>query len=150
MEELADVLEPIQRWSLASDNAQGVKRAKTYIAGADKDVLAGFYVSSINEWRVKQPRVLVLSRSAYYRVSYNAKNGKIDHYHKTPLEKLRVLEKTSAGLNTVHSTAVVVLTSNDFYNSRSAAYLQRARYDSVHRLTADTKLTLRPQLTTPS
>ena len=98
MEELAEVLEPVQRWSLASDNAQGIKRAKTYIAGADKDVLAGFFVHSINEWRVKQSRVLVLSRSAYYRVSYNAKNGKIDHYHKTPLEKLRVLEKTCAGL----------------------------------------------------
>ena len=45
-----------------------------------------------------QPRVLILSKTAYYRVSYNAKNGRVDHYHKTPLQQLRVLEKTATGL----------------------------------------------------
>jgi hypothetical protein len=33
-------------------------------------VIAGFCVTSINEWRVSQPRVLVLTRNAYYRVKY--------------------------------------------------------------------------------
>ena len=47
--------------------------------GSDKDFLAGFFVMSINEWKVSQPRVLILTRSAYYRVTYNPKNGKIDH-----------------------------------------------------------------------
>ena len=61
-------------------------------------VIGAFFVNSINEWRVAQPRVIVLSRTAFYRVSYNPKNGKIDHYNKTPLEKLRVLEKTVTGL----------------------------------------------------
>ena len=66
--------------------------------GSDKDFLAGFFVMSINEWKVSQPRVVILTRSAYYRVTYNPKNGKIDHYHKTTLDKLRVLEKTATGL----------------------------------------------------
>ena len=53
---------------------------------------------SINEWKVSQPRVVILTRTAYYRVTYNPKNGKIDHYHKTTLDKVRVLEKTVTGL----------------------------------------------------
>ena len=61
-------------------------------------MLAAVFVSSINEWKVAQPRVLVLSNSAYYRVTYNPKNGKIDHFNKTGLEKIRVLEKTVTGL----------------------------------------------------
>ena len=52
--------------------------------------------------------MLVLSTTAYYRVFYNPKNSKIDHYHKTPLSQLRVLEKTSKGLK-------VFLTHQDGY-----------------------------------
>ena len=48
--------------------------------------------------QVSQPRVVILTRTAYYRVTYNPKNGKIDHYHKTTLDKVRVLEKTVTGL----------------------------------------------------
>lgn len=55
-------------------------------------------VSSINEWKIAQPRVLVLTRSAYYRVTYSHKHGRIDHYQKTSLGKLKVLEKTATGL----------------------------------------------------
>ena len=76
----------------------GIQRAKTYVQGSDKDVLCGFFVSSINEWKLSQPRVLVLSRTAYYRVTYSHKYGRIDHYHKTPLNKLRVFEKTATGM----------------------------------------------------
>ena len=63
--------------------------------GSDKDVLCGFFVSSINEWKISQARVLVVTQSAYYRVTYSHKYGRIDHYHKTPMGKLRVLEKTA-------------------------------------------------------
>lgn len=65
-------------------------RAKTYIDGSDKTVFAAFYVSSINEWKIAQPRVLVLSEKAYYRVQYTHKTGAIDHYHKTELTKSRL------------------------------------------------------------
>ena len=47
---------------------------------------------------ISQPRVIVISRTAYYRVTYSHKHGRIDHYHKTPLNKLRVFEKTATGL----------------------------------------------------
>lgn len=61
-------------------------------------MVAGFCVSSINEWRVSQPRVLVLTRSAYYRVKYEPQTGKVEHYKKTPLSELRALENTVTGL----------------------------------------------------
>ena len=96
--ELKAVLDPLSRWEYGTEQKAAVERAKTYISGSDSGVLAAVFVSSINEWKVAQPRVLVLSNSAYYRVTYNPKNGKIDHFNKTGLEKIRVLEKTVTGL----------------------------------------------------
>ena len=97
-EELALALEPCQAWEYAPEHAAGVARAKTYVAGSDKDVLAGFFVMSLNEWKLQQPRALVLSKTAYYRVTYSHKTGRIDHYHKTPFSKFRVVEKKDSGL----------------------------------------------------
>ena len=77
---------------------KAIERAKTYLSGTDKDVLCGFFVSSINEWKVHQPRYLLLSKTAYYRVTYSHKTGKIDHYQDFHLSKLRVIEKTARGL----------------------------------------------------
>ena len=91
------VLQKTDNWQYTPDNRAGIDRAKTYVQGSDKDYLAGFFVSSVNEWKVSQPRVIILTQTAYYRVTYNPKNGKIDHYHKTSLDKLRVLEKTLTG-----------------------------------------------------
>lgn len=73
-------------------------RAKTYVSGSDTGVLTAFYVSSINEWRIRQERVLVLTKTAYYRTTYDPKKGKIDHYHKTPLDEVRAIEKTANGV----------------------------------------------------
>ena len=87
-----------RRVTQTADQAAGVTRAKTYVQGSDKDVLCGFFVNSINEWKIAQSRVIVLTHSAYYRVTYSHKYGRIDHYHKTPLNKLRVLEKTATGI----------------------------------------------------
>ena len=98
VDELKAVLDPLSRWEYGTEQKAAVERAKTYISGSDSGVLAAVFVSSINEWKVAQPRVLVLSNSAYYRVTYNPKNGKIDHFNKTGLEKIRVLEKTVTGL----------------------------------------------------
>ena len=76
----------------------GVTRAKTYVSGSDTGVLTAFYVSSINEWHIRQERVLVLTKTAYYRTTYDPKKGKIDHYHKTPLDEVRAIEKTANGV----------------------------------------------------
>ena len=97
-EELSKALEPLNSWDHKAEEAAGIQRAKTYVQGSDKEVLGGFYVSSINEWKISQPRLLVLSRTAYYRVTYSHKHGRIDHYHKTALNKLRVFERTPTGL----------------------------------------------------
>ena len=106
VEELAKALEAAHNWDYLPEQKAAIQRCKTYIP--DDNVLAGFFVQSINEWKISQPRVLVLSTTAYYRVFYNPKNSKIDHYHKTPLSQLRVLEKTSKGLK-------VFLTHQDGY-----------------------------------
>ncbi len=94
--ELREALAPVHSWKYEPENEAGIARAMKYVP--DDEVLAGFFVHSINEWRVAQPRVLVLSRTAYYRVAYNPKRGNIDHYHKTPLMQLKVVEKTPFGL----------------------------------------------------
>ena len=96
--ELQAAVKPLAEWQYAAEQAAGIERAKTYVQGSDKDVLCGFFVSSINEWKIAQPRVLVITHTAYYRVTYSHKYGRIDHYHKTPLSKLRVIEKTAVGL----------------------------------------------------
>ena len=84
--------------SQSPEHEAGIDRAKRHFAGSDSDVLCGFFVSSVNEWKVKQERVLVLTPSSYYRVAYDHKTGKIDHYHKSPLDDLRVVEKTANGI----------------------------------------------------
>jgi len=94
--ELATILQGVESWPWTPEQEAGIQRCKTYIP--DKEVLAGFSVSSINEWRVSQPRVLVLTRDAYYRVKYEPKSGKVEHYHKTALAELRLLEKTLTGV----------------------------------------------------
>lgn len=95
---LIAALKPLSAWQYGAEQAAGIERAKTYVQGSDKDVLCGFFVSSINEWKISQARVLVVTQSAYYRVTYSHKYGRIDHYHKTPMGKLRVLEKTATGI----------------------------------------------------
>ena len=97
-EELVEALKPCNDWDHKEVDSAGVQRAKTYVQGSDKDVLGGFMVSSINEWKIAQPRILVISRTAYYRVTYSQKHQRIDHYHKTPLNQLRVFERTNTGL----------------------------------------------------
>mmetsp|Transcript_43784 Transcript_43784/g.106293 ORF Transcript_43784/g.106293 Transcript_43784/m.106293 type:complete len:585 (+) Transcript_43784:115-1869(+) len=91
---LVRALEPLKAWQYSPEHDAGITRAKTYVAGSDKDVLAGFFVYSVNEWKLKQERVLVLTPTSYYRVAYDHKTGKIDHYHKSSLDELRVVEKT--------------------------------------------------------
>ena len=63
-----------------------------------KDMLCGFYVSSINEWKLHQPRYLLLSKTAFYRATYSHKSGKVEDYTTIKLSKLRVIEKTASGL----------------------------------------------------
>ena len=96
--DLADAIKCVNEWTWSEEHQAAINRAKTYIRSASSspdDVLCGFFVTSLNEWRISQPRVIVVARTAYYRVSYDPKSGKIDHYHKGPLSTLRVLEKTA-------------------------------------------------------
>lgn len=93
----------------APEHDAGITRAKKYVAGSDSDVLTAYYVYSFNEWRIKQERVLVLTRTAFYRVTYDQKTGRIDHYHKSPLDELRAVEKTANGLK-IYSAKQVAYT----------------------------------------
>ena len=97
-EELTEALKDVDKWEYADELSTGVSRAKTYVQGSDKQVLTAFSVSSINEWKMYQKRILVVSRTAFYRVAYNPKKGQIDHYHMTKLSGIRVFEKTLTGL----------------------------------------------------
>jgi len=93
---LAEALREVEQWQWTSDQEAGMKRCKTYVP--EQPALAAFYVSSVNEWKLLQPRVLVLTPSSYFRVKYDQKSGKVEHYRKTPLRDVLSLEKTADGL----------------------------------------------------
>ena len=117
---LAEALREVEQWQWTSDQEAGMKRCKTYVP--EQPALAAFYVSSVNEWKLLQPRVLVLTSSSYFRVKYDQKSGKaehrrrtirqsrlkrrhssplaackVEHYRKTPLRDVLSLEKTAGG-----------------------------------------------------
>ena len=52
-----------------STGHKAIKAIMYYLKGLPdgKDMLCGFYVSSINEWKLHQPRYLLLSKTAFYR-----------------------------------------------------------------------------------
>ena len=124
---LAEALREVEQWQWTSDQEAGMKRCKTYVP--EQPALAAFYVSSVNEWKLLQPRVLVLTSSSYFRVKYDPKSGKVEHcrstirqsrlkrhhspslvgckvehYRKTPLRDVLSLEKTAGGRKIVGGT----------------------------------------------
>eukprot|EP00300_Choanocystis_sp_HF-7_P033265 c45574_g1_i1.p1 GENE.c45574_g1_i1~~c45574_g1_i1.p1 ORF type:complete len:192 (+),score=31.79 c45574_g1_i1:26-577(+) len=54
----------------------------------DETFLEGWSVISINQWDFEQPRVLLLSSAALYRVKYNFADGEIKHHERQPLEDI--------------------------------------------------------------
>jgi len=97
-EGLQAALAPVQEWKLVGELNDAISRAKTYVSGNDRDLLCAWGVMQYNDIMIKQQRILVLSRTAFYRVAWSAKTQRVDHYHKTELKKLRVVEKTANGL----------------------------------------------------
>ena len=69
-------LSPSALWQ-HTDLKTAIERSKVHVT--DKDVIAAFHVSSINEWGIAQQRVLVLSKTTLYRVNFDAKAGKARH-----------------------------------------------------------------------
>ena len=67
------------------------------------EVLCAFAVSALNEFRIARPRVLVITASAYYRVSVNLKAATAEIVIRTPYDKVAGLELTPTGLR-VHPT----------------------------------------------
>ena len=53
-EALRTALAKTDDWQYSPDHRAGIERAKKYVEGSDKDFLAGFFVMSINEWKVSQ------------------------------------------------------------------------------------------------
>ena len=54
-EALRSALAKTDDWQYSPDHRAGIERSKKYVEGSDKDFLAGFFVMSINEWKVSQP-----------------------------------------------------------------------------------------------
>jgi hypothetical protein len=97
-EGLQAVLAPVQEWKLVGELNDAISRAKSYVSVNDRDLLCAWGVMQYNDIMIKQQRILVLSSTAFYRVAWSAKTQRVDHYHKTELKKLRVVEKTANGL----------------------------------------------------
>ena len=77
MSALQTALAPVEGWKYTGEQEAGVNRAKTYFQGSDAGILCGFFVNSINEWKLAQPRVLIISQTMLYRATYSHKTGKI-------------------------------------------------------------------------
>ena len=76
--------------------AEAVARCCSYVSGLarpEEKVLCGWPVLSINEWGSQQPRTLVLSSHALYRVAFSHQKGAIDHYSRTSLGSLQAIER---------------------------------------------------------
>ena len=100
-DDLVKALEPLKSWHFGPEQRSSMELALTHVRttyNSPSEVLCAFVVSSINEWRVPQARVLVITTTAYYRVAVNAKSSKIDHAHRTPHMKVAGLERTPTGL----------------------------------------------------
>ena len=48
---------------------------------------------SINEWGTQQLRTIVLTSHAVYRVAFSGKKGSIDHYSRTSLGSVKLIER---------------------------------------------------------
>ena len=82
-----------------------------------KDMLCGFYVSSINEWKLHQPRYLLLSKTAFYRATYSHKSGKVeDSSRGVYVEKLILVLKKLPFLVPFDERAMIALRRSLYRN----------------------------------
>ena len=96
---LIEALDPVQGWEYEPEQSVDMRKARAHVGEGpyrmDAHVLTAFFVGAINEWGMEQPRVLLLSTTAYYRVKVEGGNVSVV---RVPLEKLTRLEATRGTL----------------------------------------------------
>ena len=90
---VAEIIEDMKLdiWKDSGDEQSSLTRCTQYISGLCDPgvrVVKSWHVRTINEWNVEQDRVLVLTSTHIYRVSYDAKYGRIQGYKKMAMEKI--------------------------------------------------------------
>eukprot|EP00326_Haptolina_ericina_P009149 CAMPEP_0181217744 /NCGR_PEP_ID=MMETSP1096-20121128/27314_1 /TAXON_ID=156174 ORGANISM="Chrysochromulina ericina, Strain CCMP281" /NCGR_SAMPLE_ID=MMETSP1096 /ASSEMBLY_ACC=CAM_ASM_000453 /LENGTH=257 /DNA_ID=CAMNT_0023309895 /DNA_START=67 /DNA_END=841 /DNA_ORIENTATION=+ len=93
---------------LTQDDGGALDRAADFVGG-EHGPFVGFNVLFVNEWNIPQPRVLLVSGEATFRVAFKA-DGTADHYTRIPHESLTMLVKCSS--------------PTDFFNLKSSSGLQ--------------------------
>lgn len=93
LERLEAALDPVNGWEYEPDQTMAMRVAKAHVSEGpyrlDQHILATFFVGAINEWGMEQPRVLVLSTTAYYRVKVEGGNVQAV---RVPLDKMTRIE----------------------------------------------------------
>lgn len=96
---LIEALDPVQGWEYEPQQSMDMLKARAHVGEGpyriDPHVLSAFFVGAINEWGMEQPRVLLLSTTAYYRVK--VERGDVSVV-RVPLDKLTRLEATRGTL----------------------------------------------------
>ena len=139
---LIEALDPVQGWEYEPEQSVDMRKARAHVGEGpyriDAHVLSAFYVGAINEWGMEQPRVLVLSTTAYYRVK--VEGGSVSVV-RVPLEKLTRLAADGA--------VVVSTSSRDDHAVRPQ--VGKMRLQAAHALVvARARLAERKEITTTS
>lgn len=104
LERLSAALDPVNGWDYEPEQTLAMRCARAHVGEGsyrlDQHLLATLFVGAINEWGVEQPRVLLLSTTAYYRVKVE---GGLVQVVRVALDKLTRIEVTRG---TVRITAM--------------------------------------------
>ena len=130
---LATALEPVSSWSYSeAEQASAIQHAKSFITEfVDSECLCGFFVTSYNEWAARQPRLLIVSSTASYRVDYSATYGGAQRQHAPPLllsqiDAVEKLDKAFKLYNIDSSRRGLLPSSSSRYSKRDEVYAPHA------------------------
>jgi len=83
-----------------AEQREVLARCCQYIEGLchwEERVVRAWHVASLNEWNVKQPRVLVLCGRSYFRVEFDQARGRIVKFTKMAMADVVLLEAAKPG-----------------------------------------------------
>lgn len=95
LERLSAALDPVNGWEYEPEQTLAMRCARAHVSEGmyrmDQHALVTLFVGAINEWGMEQPRVLLISTTAYYRVK--VEGGNVEAV-RVPLDKLTRIECT--------------------------------------------------------
>ena len=120
-------------WPAGSADAEVLRRVGQYMGGVlapkGESLLMGWHVRSVNEWGVKQRRVLLLTQVSYYRVRWEGGGGgRVAKYERMAFGKVRLVgESSSSGAGAGAGLGMRVVTDVQDGRRNAAQVLRDAK-----------------------